>query len=251
MICEQHRCIFVHIPKAAGQSIEQFFMQRRGLVWGADQAALYLHDNDDPSKGTEKLSHLSATEYVDCGHISADDYSSYFKFSFVRNPWSRLLSEYLYRNYFHHRSFKHFVLEKQPKPGCSDKYRHVMPQYDMLHDSNGKLLVDYVGRFENLQADFSKVCKRLGITDSALPHRNSSEKESRVRKRRIRNTILRNGENCKKTLDDFYDLELREAVAEMYWRDIESFGYQFPEALGEEASPFMALGAEQTASLPA
>jgi len=230
MICDQHQCIFVHIPKAAGQSIEEFFMRRRGLAWDKHRETLYLHDNHDPARGTEKLSHLSAAEYVDFGHVSEERFAAYFKFSFVRNPWTRLLSEYLYRNYFRHRSFKHFVLEKQPKPGRNDKYRHVMPQYDMLYDREDRLLVDFVGRFENLQADFDEVCARLGIEDSTLPHRNKSTKESRIRKRWLRNTLLQNGENLKNTLDDYYDRETREAVAKIYWRDIQTFGYEFPGA---------------------
>lgn len=251
MICNEHRCIFVHIPKVAGQSIEQFFMQRQGLDWELDRETLYLHANNDPRRGTEKLAHLSAAEYVACGHVAAEQFSTYFKFSFVRNPWARILSEYLYRNYLHHRSFKHFVLEKQPKPGWGDKYRHVMPQFDMLYDADGHLLVDYVGRFENLQADFDLVCARLEIHDSKLPHRNSSGKDSRVRKRRIRNVLLQNGENIKTSLHDFYDAETREAVAEMYRKDIETFGYEFPDSPRAAASIATNPKTSQFVSLPA
>ena len=70
MICRQYQCVFVHIPKAAGQSIEQFFMNRLGLDWDRDREQLYLHNNDDPARGTEKLGHLAASEYVSCGHMS-------------------------------------------------------------------------------------------------------------------------------------------------------------------------------------
>ena len=231
MICHGMRCVFVHIPKVAGQSIEQFFMDRLGLDRDRDREALHLHNNDDPGRGTQKLSHLSAAEYVDCGHMTAGDFAAYFKFAFVRNPWERILSEYRYRNYFHHRSFRDFVLNKLPAPGWDDKYRHVMPQYDMLHDAQGRLLVDFVGRYENLQTDFDVVCARLGIQESTLPHRNSSDKKSRDRKRRLRNFLFRNGENGHHRLDDFYDRETRDAVAELYRRDIETFGYRFPYAL--------------------
>ena len=229
MICHPFQCVFVHIPKVAGQSIEQFFMDRLDLDWDEDRAALCLHTNDEPTRGTEKLAHLSAAEYVNCGYMTQQDFDACFKFSFVRNPWSRILSEYRYRNYFHHHSFKDFVLHKMPKPGFDDKYRHVMPQFEMLHDQQGKLLVDFVGRFETLQQDFERVCARLGIKDAHLPHRNRSDKKSRDLKRKLRNILFMNGENGHHELKDFYDDETRDAVADYYRMDIETFGYRFNE----------------------
>lgn len=227
MICRDYNCLFVHIPKTAGQSVEQFFMDLLGLDWEHDREALLLQSNDDPARGTEKLAHLSASEYVDCGYLPQQEFSAYFKFSFVRNPWSRILSEYRYRNYFHHLSFRDFVLNKLPRPGWDDQYRHVMPQYDMLHDRQGNLLVDFVGRFETLQQDFDKVCERLGIVDSRLPHRNRSDKKSRDLKRKLRNFLFMNGENRFQNMAEFYDDETREAVTEYYRKDIDTFGYEF------------------------
>jgi len=227
MICRDYNCLFVHIPKTAGQSVEQFFMDLLGLDWEHDREALLLQSNDDPARGTEKLAHLSASEYVDCGYLPQQEFSAYFKFSFVRNPWSRILSEYRYRNYFHHLSFRDFVLNKLPRPGWDDQYRHVMPQYDMLHDRQGNLLVDFVGRFESLQQDFDRVCERLGIVDSSLPHRNRSDKKSRDLKRKLRNFLFMNGENRFQNRAEFYDDETREAVTEYYRKDIDTFGYEF------------------------
>ena len=229
MICRKYQCLFVHIPKVAGQSVEQFFMNRLGLDWDADRNEVLLGDNEDRTRGTQKLAHLSASEYVDDGFISKDEYDRLFKFSFVRDPFQRLVSEYRYRNYFHHRSFRDFVLNKLPQPGWDDKYRHVMPQYEMLHDREGRLLVDFVGRFESLQNDFDRVCDKLGIEDSALPHRNPSNKKSRNLKRRARNFLFRNGEGNKKSYREFYDEETLDAVSRYYRKDIETFGYQAPK----------------------
>jgi len=102
-----------------------------------------------------------------------------------------------------------------------------MPQYDFLHADDGRLLVDFVGRFESLQDDFNKVCAHLGLKDAELPHRNPSRKASRNRKRRIRNALYRNGENHKRAYVDFYDGQTHEYVAEMYRRDLDAFGYRF------------------------
>ena len=228
MICEEHKCIFVHIPKVAGQSVEHFFLNKLELDWDTEKDQLYLINNTDPAKGTEKLAHLAASEYVGCGHISQQKFDEYFKFSFVRNPWARLVSEYRYRNYFRYKSFKDFVLNKMPKPGFDDKYRHVMPQFDMLYE-NGECLVDFVGRFETLQQDFDKVCEHLGFDESKLPYVNSSEKKSRVIRRKVKNLIYRNGESSKKHYTEYYDDETLDAVSKYYKNDIEFFGYSFGE----------------------
>ena len=56
--------------KSRGQSIEQFFMNLLQLDWDRDRETLCLQSNDDPSRGTEKLAHLSAAEYVECGYLT-------------------------------------------------------------------------------------------------------------------------------------------------------------------------------------
>jgi hypothetical protein len=233
MICKQFKCIFVHIPKTAGRSVEMFFANQLNLNRenNAVREQLLLTDNDDPAKGTEKLTHLSAVEYVRCGHISQVDFDRYYKFSFVRNPWSRLVSEYRYRAFFSHKSFKDFVMNKLPKPGWDDKYRHVMPQSRMLCSENGQLIVDFVGKFEKLQEDFDYVCASLGFNQPTLPHINSSDKKSREMRRKFKNFIHRNDENELCRYVDFYDDETREFVAQLYRSDIEMFDYSFSDAL--------------------
>ena len=94
MICRPFKCLFVHVPKTAGQSVEQFFMDRMGLDWDSDRAEVLLGDNPDTTRGTQKLAHLSAWEYVNDGFIERGEFDSLFRFSFVRNPFERIVSEY-------------------------------------------------------------------------------------------------------------------------------------------------------------
>ena len=237
MICRPFKCIFVHIPKAAGRSVEKFFMDQLNMERENPEhrQQLLLTDNDDPARGTQKLSHLSALEYVQCGHIEQVDFDRFYKFSFVRNPWSRLVSEYRYRAYLSHKSFKDFVFNKFPKPGWDDKYRHVMPQSSMICSEDGRLLMDFVGKFERLQQDFNRVCADLGFDNPALPHVNSSDKRSRELRRAFKNFIHRNDEGRFRTYVDFYDDETRDYVAQLYESDIEMFDYSFADALREPA----------------
>lgn len=123
-------------------------------------------------------------------------------------------------------------MNKLPAPGRDDKYRHIMPQTEMLYDDAGNLLVDFVGKFENLQEDFDKVCNHLGFEDSGLQHINSSDKKSRELRRKFRNFVHRNNESGLRNYVDFYDDETRQYVSDLYRKDIDNFGYRFNDALG-------------------
>jgi len=79
-------------------------------------------------------------------------------------------------------------------------------QVDWLTDWNGKIPMDFIGRFEHLQTDFDHVCEHLGIQDSLLSHELSSESGSHV---------------------DAYNPATRQIVESLYQQDIEVFGYEF------------------------
>ncbi len=230
MICNEFKCVFVHIPKTGGQSIEHFFLNLLGLTW-KQREHLLLRYNDDPRQGPERLAHLTASEYISCGHMSVEKFNSFFKFSFVRNPWSRLVSEYLFCGHIRRFCFKDFVFYNLPEAGMTDAYRHIMPQYDFLYDSEGRLLVDFVGRFENLQADFNLICEKLGMQKSKLPHVNASTRKHSnpwgIIIECLSKTKFRQEKH--EHYADYYDDETREFVSIMYKKDIETFGYTFGE----------------------
>ena len=226
MISHQYKCVFVHVPKTAGQSIEHFFLNLHNLTW-KEKDQLLMRKNTKPEHGPERLDHMIASEYYQCGHIDEAKYNEYFSFAFVRNPWERLVSEYLHKKIDKKMTLKEFITRGLPqKDMMCDKYRHILPQSDYLFDANGKQLVNFIGRFEHLHKDFDYICNQLAITDSTLPHKNSSYSFRRSMLRKFRH-LFRAQKRVKKHYSQYYDEELMEIVSLMYAKDIELFGFKF------------------------
>ena len=186
--------VFVHIPKCGGVSIysDEFIYFHHNL---RDKNFVYFKDSLE-RKGAE------------------------FSFAFVRNPWDRLVSayEYLknggicpldaedYLNLFSkYENFKEMVLNWEEV--FFDQI-HFKSQSDWICDNDGNIIVDFVGKFENLQQDFDIVCDRIQMPRKKLPHVNKTNR---------------------KHYTEYYDDEIREIVAKKYARDIEYFGYKFGE----------------------
>ena len=220
MISHHHKCIFIHIPKTAGQSIEHVFLNLLGLNWET-RAPLLLRANDKKEIGPPRLAHLKAHEYVKFNYISDDLFHSYFKFSFVRNPWSRLVSIYNYRRCYQIHSFKSFVTRHLKSKIWKKEHWFVGPQYEFIYDKDENLLVDYIGKFENLQIDFEHVCKKINLEKIILPHINKSKKYNFLLQ-------LLNRKHIKfKHYSEYYDNETKQVVADLYKEDIERFSYTF------------------------
>jgi len=191
MVSDKHKCIFIHIIKTGGTSIEQ-----------------YIGGNIPPGK------HKFAKRYKE--YLGDKKWDKYFKFTFVRNPWDKMISQYFYiqrckeENY--NLTFREFILSFESCPeseyiesnGIAVKYNPI--QLPWILDDNGNCLVDYIGRFENLQEDFNVVCNKIGIPQQQLPHVNKTKH---------------------KHYTEYYDDETREIVAVKFAKDIELFGYKF------------------------
>jgi hypothetical protein len=173
LISHKHHTIFVHIPKVAGQSIEMLFLKDQGLDWSSREALL-LRPKRKGEQGPERLAHLTARQYVDLGYTDQKTFEQYFTFAFVRNPYKRLLSFYHYLGYASVISVDTFIDEVLPKKLQSADF-FFLAQYDYLYDQ-GKLLVDFVGKLENIGQDIKTIYREAGIQNSQLPHVNKSGK---------------------------------------------------------------------------
>lgn len=173
MLSHRFKTIFVHIPKTGGQSIEHMFLKAHGLDWNTREALL-LKANRDKSLGPGRLAHMFAEEYHSFGHVTREAYDSYYRFTTIRDPYDRMVSEFNYRKH-EHKTIRDFVASL-PTNMRSDRRRHVVPQVRFIMDEDGQLLVDDVLRFERLQEDIKKVFARLPDLGE-LEHINSSRRK--------------------------------------------------------------------------
>lgn len=96
MFLPRHKVVFIHIPKCGGTSIEQSLI-RAGGYESFPPEELLLYKNRKPWKGPPSVGHLAANQYVSKGYLARSDWDNSFKFTVVRNPFSRLVSAYNYR----------------------------------------------------------------------------------------------------------------------------------------------------------
>ena len=181
MISHKHKCIFLHIPKVAGTSIERFLREI------------------DPEIPQKVLRKRGFSRFL-------NNHTDYFVFSFVRNPYDRFVSAWKWGELkfskegelpFYKKarpvSFEEYVLlttnpehrkENQNLWSEYDEY-HTLPQFEFFPNLNGEhyftdkisptFTCDFIGRFENLHEDFNAVCSNIGIKQFKLPHAYNSK----------------------------------------------------------------------------
>lgn len=146
----------------------------------------------------------------------------FFKFTFVRNPYDRIVSLYEDKinveesdlDYFRDRkefypqmSFKEFVkvISKIPDEEAD---RHFKSLSDFITDENGEGFLNFIGTVENIQEDYKTICDILEIKNpEPLPHIRKSKR--------------------KKDYREYYDEETKKLIQKRYKKDFELLGYKF------------------------
>ena len=220
MISHEHRCLFVHIPKCGGSSIEQVFVKLAGLNWKT-RAPLLLGPNRQAERGPPRLAHLTAEQYVSCNHLPQSTFDEYFKFTFVRNPWARAVSIYYSTAYNLYPDFKSYVVDRFSRNSKHTSNWFSQPQSSFFLDQDGWPLVDFIGRLESINDDFLRVAQHLQLGEIHLPHRNKTKREG------YREVI--ENDSTDYAYKAFYDEETREIVSDYYREDIYLLDYRFDE----------------------
>jgi hypothetical protein len=170
VVCHIRKIIFIHIPKTAGSSIEHLLRDE----------GKYELDFIGVRNGRSTHHYMG----IELKLILKELYPTYYKFSFVRNPYDRLISEYFWcrlNNVGHkfNKTFDEFldyvedVIKNKNffKPIEND---HFIPQYSFLFFNN-KLLVNNIFKYEDIETVAPLIKKRLKI-NTVLQHLNKSKK---------------------------------------------------------------------------
>jgi hypothetical protein len=191
---DQKKAIFVHIPKCAGISVCKTLFGNLGGGHNSLEQYTYIF----PPK----------------------ELLGYFKFTFVRNPWDRLVSAYHFlqkggisnedrsfyeKNLAKYKDFDDFVLNWVNKENIM-LGPHFWPQTYYIKDKRNKVKVDFIGKFETIDEDFKFVCEKLGVPSISLAKTNKS---------------------VRKNYQEYYTDETAGIVANVYKQDIKELGYTF------------------------
>lgn len=215
LLSYRHQFLFVHIAKTGGTSVRAAL---RPLLWRDPLFWLAF-----PCRRLSHLTgHRSVTKFPRHAKVIAakemlphEIFARLYKFAFVRNPWDLQVSSYHHLKrerphlVAHVKDFADFVRFKLD-PERAYEYHldtSIEMQSDYLKDLSGRIVVDFIGRYEQLQDDFDQVCERIGVAKRPLPHKRQAKDRSDYRR--------------------YYDDRTADLVAQRFRPDIEAFRYRF------------------------
>ena len=214
MISHEHKCIFIHIPKTGGSSIERLLggKRKKEEIYGWDDSMQI------------PLQHVSALQLLEKNLVPKSVFKNYFKFAFVRNPFDLVVSEWKWRvediqfSYFSKYRWLRMPFKNFIRFHISSKFHnfknaigkkinlHLTPQYFYLYDNKGNCLVDFIGRFENFVNDIQRISNILGFDASKIPHLKKTQRNHYA---------------------TYYDKETVEIIKKLYKIDLQMFNYDF------------------------
>lgn len=230
MISHDHRCIFIHVPKTGGTSIELLLTGYDWIAENADDYEVYLRERDS-WRVTGSTLHQRAPGYFDRSSrikhatqsmaraIYGEHWSTYRKVTFVRDPWARAVSIYRHGLRDAPEHMPASFAEWLGQPVVFDHVgRRVFQQFVTEWDE-----LDFVGRFEHFDRDVVALLEMLGVEVDAgqLPHETHGSTPVDHR--------------------SYYDGDddLIAVVAQHCESDIERFGYRFDDVLEDSTTSIL------------
>ena len=211
----KYNFLFVHIAKTGGTSVRAALapLRRRDPLYLPQFIASRLSHMTGHRIGSKLPRHAKVIAAKEM--LPRELFDRLFKFAFVRNPWDLQVSSWhhlkrerpqLVENIPDFHAFIRWKLDPD-RPYQYHIDTSIELQIDYLKDLDGKIIVDFIGRYENLVADYEEACRRIGITPPPLPHKREAKDRTGFR--------------------SYYDDGTAELVAEYFQPDIEALEYSF------------------------
>ena len=203
MLSTKHKFLFIHIPKTAGNSIQNILSK-----YSDDEIVCLAPHQDGIERFEVRSKHFGTHKHstlLDYRREYGDEMiKGLYKFCCVRNPWERAVSHFFSphrgKTKWSKDDFMQFI-QSNVKPLSIYLAAEMKEEHSLQH---GLANMSLVLRFETLQMDFDNLCRLLGLPISELPHRNKSSRDEYMK---------------------YYDTELEQAVFNRFRDEICHFGY--------------------------
>ena len=218
MIIPSKNILFIHIPKCAGTFVERNLIENTGkFKFQIKGQELLSYPKKDGHVMIGEGKHNCINYYKD--NLQSTEFDNLYKFTFIRNPYARLFSLYKYMQvnsnnvYVHRNNFKQWTNLIIQKINNGEDYSFltgysiIMSDY-ISYNNNKYNSMDFVGRVENLEEDFAKVCGLNNITQKFADPINPNKKSS-------------NGYRI------HYSTELQKKCEKVFEKDLNLFDYDF------------------------
>ena len=201
--------VLAHYPiKIILSSLKYSFYQKKlSLSAEAINSAIKLYYSNK-SKGLLST-HCRAK---DAKLYFSDVWDKYFKFAFIRNPYSQVVSDYYWRLHlcgnpdvtFREFVYRLFDLSRLDKENMRPP---IISNWE-IYTINNSIELDFIGCFENLEHDLMELENFIGVKLSE----NIVRSKGAIRAK-------------DKTIEQHYDQELIDMVTKIYSNEINHFGY--------------------------
>ena len=185
-INHEKKTIFIHLPKNGGSYIAEILSKYYGFknyYLQRPDHAFFCRGKDHSVDKHENKIHGTLIYYKTSPYINKlmgmdkNKWNNYYIFTFIRNPYDRIVSGWNYCNRYNIPFKKYLLLENTVN---SYDYWHVfMTQTRHLIDTNGKIRIDYIGHMENMEYDLSIVLNNLGLNIIHKPFIKNSKTHSK------------------------------------------------------------------------
>lgn len=231
-LSREQNCLVVHIPRTGGTSLVQALNIPQSPE--ALNGVFRVENRYLPGEQLVfQFQHLSLIQIKNLLSSSNLNFEQFYKVSFTRNPWDRVVSDYANCYHRYCEDFKEYILKLKRIVGfINTHYKHEMsssfyqqyseliyetigekkwvdphffPQTLLIENEDGEIDLDFIGRFETYSQDVDRMLSKVGH-QTKVEHKNASVHEP---------------------YQNYYDQETMDIVWQIYQCDIENFNYRF------------------------